>query len=936
MRLSLPSLLLAAALPLAPAAAGDLPPHEKILDGYDKVVSTADGAASLWTVYTRKSDGQMLLELPRSFAKKKYFIALTVASGNRFAGLQSGDLYVQWRRYDDKLLLLRPNVEIRSTGDDDSKASVARLFTDEVLLQIDIETIGPGGGPVIDGDAFFVDEAEEFFGEPMVDRQYRKVFDLKSAKAFPGNIEIAFEVVGPNGRLQTLHYSVSRIESNPKYKPRKADARIGYFTTAYSDYGKYDDDESRTRYINRWHLEKADGDLRTSPPKEPIVFYIEHTTPVRYRRWVRAGVLAWNEAFENIGITDAIEVRYQDSASGAHMEKDPEDVRYNFVRWLNNDVGTAIGPSRVDPLTGQILDADIILTDGWIRYFKFQFEDLLPQIATEGFDAETLAWLAERPRWNPYVRLAEPSERSRVAAEFASRSLGGHEARRDTSSLGHEPHGGLFCRGIHDHGHEHEHGSAVEPLAFDVAAMRLHISALRAAEAADGDDAKKDDEADSEKALIDGMPESFVGPLLANLVAHEVGHTLGLRHNFKGSALHDLATINSEDFEGDVSSSVMDYVPTNIRVSNGETQGPFVSSGIGPYDLWAIEFGYGPKKNLKKVLARVAEPELQFATDEDTTGPDPLARRYDFGSDPLEFAKEQIRLAEYHRERLLTAYVEDGESWSKAREGYSLTLALQTRSIGMMANWIGGAFVYRDKKGDPGDREPIEVVDADTQRAALAFVLEHSFRDEAYGLTPELLRYIPAEKWLDGDDWTAAFRDATWPVHDRVSGLQATVLTMLMNPTTLRRVYDNEFTIDPEADAFTLPELLASVRGEVWRELSAEPEGEYSARRSFVSSLRRNLQREHLSRLTDLITSDPAGRPAASAVAELARQDLREILDELDEAIDRLEDALDPYTRAHWADCVELIERSLEADVVYGGGGGGGVTIRFGASTPAE
>ena len=72
---------------------------------------------------------------------------------------------------------------------------------------------------------------------------------------------------------------------------------------------------------------------------------------------------------DKIGIDNAIEVYYQDAATGAHMDKDPEDVRYNFLRWLHNDVATAIGPSRAHPMTGEILDADIILTDGWIRAY---------------------------------------------------------------------------------------------------------------------------------------------------------------------------------------------------------------------------------------------------------------------------------------------------------------------------------------------------------------------------------------------------------------------------------------------------------------------------------------------------------------------------------------------------------------------------------------
>ena len=112
----------------------DYPPHAKVLEGFDKVVSTVDGK-SMYTIWTRKKDGQMYAELPTNFASKKYFIALTIASGERFAGLQAGDIYVYWRKYHKRLALLTPNVEVRSSGDRESKASVKRLFTDRVLLE---------------------------------------------------------------------------------------------------------------------------------------------------------------------------------------------------------------------------------------------------------------------------------------------------------------------------------------------------------------------------------------------------------------------------------------------------------------------------------------------------------------------------------------------------------------------------------------------------------------------------------------------------------------------------------------------------------------------------------------------------------------------------------------------------------------------------------
>ena len=117
-----------------------------------------------------------------------------------------------------------------------------------------------------------------------------------------------------------------------------------------------------------------------------------------------------------------------------------------------------------------------------------------------------------------------------------------------------------------------------------------------------------------------------------------MGHTLGLRHNFKGSTIHTLAEINSEGFNGNAQSgSVMDYLPININYELGEKQGDWTQMSIGPYDMWAIEYGYTSKKP-DKVLKRVTEPQLIYATDEDTWGPDPRARRFDNGQNPLVYA----------------------------------------------------------------------------------------------------------------------------------------------------------------------------------------------------------------------------------------------------------------------------------------------------------
>lgn len=1057
----------------------EYPPSEKVLEGYEKVVTKAN-IKSMYTLWTRQKDGQMYAELPRGFAQKKYFIATTVASGETYAGLQAGDIYVYWRQYDKHLALMTPQVQYRASGDKEAESSVKRLFTDRVLLEVPIVTMGPGGGPVIDVDAMLLNPSLSFAPAAVNSALTRSgVYSIHTAKAFENNVEIAFEVPDSSGILKILHYSISDIPDNTGYQPRVADSRIGFFTTSYIDLAKYNDRETHVRYINRWHLEKADPKLQLSPPKNPIVFYIEHTTPVRYRRWVREGILSWNKAYEKIGLSDAIEVYYQDAASGAHMDKDPEDVNYNFVRWLNNDIGTAIGPSRVHPLTGQILDADIILTDGWIRHYQSQFTESLPKIAMEGYGADTLAWLAEHPEWDPRIRMAPPAMRRAIQEKIAlqaSKPYAGHPlANADTRLMGDDEFDGLN-RPSQTNGM----CLAADGISFDLAVMKMTMTLLdpnsktaiapddqktgiegkwsgvvggmKAANfpvdeinfsfaitseggalkgsvsfagmeipfesitydaatqefkatlkvengqvvvsltaklsdsgltgsweadangqlikgnftatrdgapspmptpgstptgASDGkpaDEPKPADEKKDEKTaeqkkeepkapgeqMLDGMPESFVGPLIAHLVAHEVGHTLGLRHNFKASSIYSLAEINSDAVKGkkQLAGSVMDYIGVNIRLDSGSLQGEYSMTGVGPYDMWAIEYGY-TFGDLKPILARVAEPELAFATDEDTGGPDPLARRYDFSKDPLDFADEQIRLAKHHRERLLTTFIKDGDSWDRVRYGYELVLSMQTRSLSMMSGWIGGAFVNRDKKGDPNGRTPIVVVPVEQQRKALSFVTSNAFKDESFGLTPELTTAMGLDKW--SDNTSSMMEESTWPIHDRIMGIQASVLTNLLNPTTLKRVHDNESRVAADQDCLTLPEMLGAVTTTIWSELDAKAEGQFSPRKPMISSLRRNLQREHVERLIDLTLPGGASGAAGRAISSLSAEQLRGIVKKIEAAQAASADKHDAYTTAHLAQVKERITKALDADYILNPsrGASSGGSIRF-------
>jgi hypothetical protein len=958
-------------------------PWKEVSEGFEQVISTADGS-SFYGIWINKKNNQMLAELPRGYERQKHFFAMTVAGGEIFAGLQAGDLYTYWKRFDDELALILPQISVRSNGDQESKDSVKRIFTDRVLLSVPIVAIGPNGQPVIDMDNLLVNQASKFFGGSARGVQ-ANLATIDKAKAFPQNVEIAYKVPVGNGSFKTFFYSISNIKGTPGYKPRKADERVGYFTTSFRDLGQIKREEVPVRYINRWNLEKRDPKLKMSPPKEPIVWYVEHTAPVRYRRFIREGVEYWNKAFEQVGIVDAMEVRFQDKASGAHMDKDPEDVRYNFIRWLSNDISTAIGPSRVNPMTGEILDADVVLTDGWMRVYQYWWNELMPELATEGYSPQMLSWLEKHPRWDPRLRMASPDRRDQILAERAMRGVlpfAGHPAAMaDPTLIGDDEYDGLYGRTSQVAGACHaSHGKG---LSLAMARMHLELmrdldfeaeqtSAAESAEAAqpepeitpemlemikkqleqnpaliamvpeeyrhllqEGDEPEDEEEvAEEDKTekkdekkkeevveenLLDGVPEEFIGPMLAELVAHEVGHCIGLRHNFKGSSAYTLDEINSEEMKGvkPWSTTVMDYNPVNIRVAEyGDIQGDWAIIDIGPYDMWAIEYGYTTGK-LDPILARVAEPELQYGTDEDTWGPDPYARRYDMSKNPLDYAKNQMALAQLHREQLIDKFVKDGQSWSRARRGYLITLSQQTQALSMMSNWLGGAHVYRDKKGDPNGRPPIDVVDADTQREALNFVIDNSFKDEAYGLTPEILNHMTVDKWWDEDGINSIFEDPTFPIHERVLAIQSSAMTMLLNPFTLGRVLDNEAFVPADEDALTLPEVMKTVTAAAWTELDSSPNRRYTSRDPMISSFRRNLQKEHIERLIDLTLDDDTTAASQKPIANLARMHLRDIKKKVDGVLGNGGSArLDDYTRAHLEEASVRIDKALDAHYI--------------------
>ena len=215
---------------------------------------------------------------------------------------------------------------------------------------------------------------------------------------------------------------------------------------------------------------------------------------------------------------------------------------------------------------------------------------------------------------------------------------------------------------------------------------------------------------------------------------------------------------------------------TSTTPEIGEVQGPYVTDSVGVYDTWAIAYGYGPEDEIKDVLAKVNEPGNLFVSQLAIFfGGDPRNNTWDLGTDSLNFAKERLGIVRKLRASLVEKQVKDGEPWSKARRRFNMINASHVSSLFLASVWIGGSYINNNFKGDEDQQTPIADVPGAKQREALELILENSFEDDAFGITPELLRHLSRDYWWDPEARRGITADPNYPVNDFVGGLLITV-----------------------------------------------------------------------------------------------------------------------------------------------------------------
>jgi Met-zincin len=456
------------------------------------------------------------------------------------------------------------------------------------------------------------------------------------------------------------------------------------------------------------------------------------------------------------------------------------------------------------------------------------------------------------------------------------------------------------------------------------------------------DPAKKEPEKKEEKKKPepkDELPEEFLSQAIKETVMHEVGHSLGLRHNFKASTmltadqLNDTAITRSKGLVA----SVMDYSPVNIA-PRGKKQGDYYTTTIGPYDYWAIEYGYkqidgDEAGELKKIAARAPEHDLAYATDEDVIlNDDPYVNRWDLGSDPCQFAKSRIELASELLKDLDSRVVKDGESWARMRRAFSILLSQWGDAATLASQYVAGQSVSRDHKADSNAHDPIDPVAGAKQRECLKFLATEILTDRPFQFSPSVLRRLGNERWMHwGNEGLFYGPGANISVFERILGIQKIVLGHCLSSATLSRLQNQELQANPGADPLRIDEVFRALTDGVWSDLDKIPAKDDKNAKPGLSTIRRNLQREHLRRLGGLVLGDRGGsmsdgfgfvvflggsNAATPADARsLARLHLKEIHGRIADALTKKGAQLDDTTRAHLEECKEKIAKLLEARI---------------------
>ena len=830
---------------------------------FDEHIAASDTLEGLFTVYRDTTNGKLRMEIREDQLGEEFIYFTLTQDGwpfpDHFRGRFGASEVLKVRRYHNRLEFVKQNTQFYFDSENALSRAADANITPAILASETIvaEDTSIGGRFLIDADALFLSEAlhqikptpppqtnpgQFQFGN--LNPEKTRYHDIRS---FPENTDVVVEYVYDNPLPQAtghdhvtderavgivVQHSLMKMPEND-FVPRFDDQRVGFLIRQIDDQTS----TSATPYrdlIHRWHLQKKDPEAEISDPVEPIVWWIENTTPEELRPAIKEATLAWNEAFEQAGISNAIEVKIQPDDA----DWQPGDIRYNTLRWASSPTPPfyGYGPSFVNPRTGQILGSDVMLEWAFLSQ-RVRMEELFDTAALPGLKSQNGLhgdWLSDDSR-DPHQHAEDPYD----DAGFSGCKLG-HQMQQN---------------------------------------MLLGLQALKARGA-------------SEIEMDD-----FVEEALYYLILHEVGHTLGLSHNMQAhnllspEELKDPSAIVRQGMIG----SVMDYPAVHLT-TNAEDQHAYYITKPGPYDVWAIQFGYSPElddaEKREAHLARSTEPALAFGNDaDDMRSPgkaiDPRVMINAMSNDPIAYSEERFALVNDLMSTLLEKYDEGGESYAPLRNAYMILSGEQANAANVVSRFIGG--VYRDRSviGQPGAEPPFHPVERETQEAALHTLRDHIFAPDAFDAPEELYKHLQMQR--RGFDFFERTEDPK--IHSRALNVQRDILAHIMHPVVLTRMTDSRMY----GNTYPLAEYMADLTNAIFED---DARGE-------VNTFRQQLQIEYVQRLAVVI--DPEnGSDFDTMARSAALKSLRDI-----KLMLRGKQGPDAETEAHSHHVRFLIENAL-------------------------